>query len=104
MLIINILLISFIACDPVHGIYLVNKSPNIIVIQVERKAKFDTLNVEQSILIGKCVAHYEPRINDIELNYLKIISKTDTIELLDKNSIFARVKKIKSLKWRLIYE
>ena len=52
--------------------------------------------------IGKVVARYNPKVTDINLDFLETISGNDTIKLVGKNSIFNFLQKVEKLDWRVI--
>ena len=103
-LIFLIEIFGLLACDPVHSLYLENQTNHQILIQTTQQNKYDTLLAGSSIEIGKCIAHYEPRLDDIDINYLKIVSNSDTVVYPDKAAIASRLEKIGNLDWRIIFK
>ena len=97
-------LFGLTSCDPVHTLYLENQANHNILVQTEKGGKYHTLFMDSVIRIGHCVAHYEPRLDDMEIEYLKIVSNSDTVVLPEKTAIFSMLKKVGSLDWRIIYK
>ena len=95
-------LCTLTSCDPVHILHLENKTGNIIFVQTARAGQQDTLAPGTSIKIGKCVARYNPNPSDIEPDYLRVISKSDTATLIGKTAIFSMIQKVEKLNWRII--
>jgi hypothetical protein len=98
------------ACDPVHTLYLENKtSERLYITTASRGYSYRNSDTPPTSLapgevmrIGHCVAHYSPRPDDIDYDYLKITSAHDTITLEGKGAIFSMLQKVKSLNWRII--
>ena len=95
-------LIGLIGCDPVHVLHLENKTDKEIFVQTVRGGKQDTLAPGESIRIGESVARYDPEVSDIEIEYLRVITKTDTITLIGNTAIFSMLQKVEKLNWRII--
>ena len=61
-----------------------------------------TLDSAETIRIGTVTARYNPRPNDIDLDYLEIRMQADTLRLIGKTAIFTTIQKVEKLDWRLI--
>ena len=60
------------------------------------------LDSGQSMKIGTVIARYTPLARDIDLDYIEVRYKQDTIRLTGKNAILSTVQKVEKLDWRLI--
>ncbi len=96
-------LIGLTSCDPIHNLYFENQMTSKIFIQTERNGNFDTLSTGSTFKIGNCVARYTPKVEDIEIDYLKIIANSDTLTMTGKPAIFSMLQKVENLNWRIIY-
>ena len=100
-----LVLISFLCltgCDWIFYLVLENKTYAKVLIQTEKDGKFDTLYPNHTIKIGSCVNTTTPKMKNVSLNYLKIITSTDTITLNGKGAIFSMLQKVESKDWRII--
>jgi hypothetical protein len=115
-------LLLMTSCDPVHDLRLENRTNKRIEVIFSptldnqelgdkeiTKINFDgrelssvTLDSAETIRIGTVTARYNPRPNDIDLNYLEIRMQADTLRLIGKTAIFTTIQKVEKLDWRLI--
>ncbi|ANQ48596.2 hypothetical protein MY04_1219 [Flammeovirga sp. MY04] len=116
------MLIILTGCDPVHDILLENNTDETIDViyqphlnkiplngnhpenfnfQGEEMNKV-TLQTNDAIIIGTVAARYNPSPNDIDLDYLEIRHRQDTIRLMGKDKIMTAIHKVEKLDWRLI--
>jgi len=116
------LLALLTSCDPVHSLKLENKTNNKIevvfspaldnqdlgnkettrIILKGREFNSVTLDSAETIGIGTVIARYNPRPDDIDLDYLEIRMQSDTLRLIGKMAIFTTLQKVEKLDWRLI--
>ena len=110
------------SCDPVHSLKLENKMNTSIevvfyptldtqqlggkeITQINlngREFSSVTLDSAETIRIGTVTARYNPKPNDIDLDYLEIRLQSDTLRLIGKTAIFTAIQKVDKLDWRLI--
>ncbi len=96
-------LLGLTSCDPVHSLYFENQTTGKILIQTKRNGYFDTLSTGSTFEIGHCTARYTPKIDDIDIDYMRIIADSDTLTMTGKTAIFSMLQKVESLNWRIIY-
>lgn len=114
--------IALVGCDPVHDIKLENQSGNTIEVlytpsleniqinekQIEkgeyqgRSLDKITLDSTETIRIGTVVARYIPAERDINLEYLEVRNRQDTIRLIGKKAILSTIQKVEKLDWRIL--
>lgn len=102
-LIYILVIFGLTGCDPVHTLYIENQTNENIFLQTKKDGKYDMLSTGSKIKIGNCVAHYNPRVDDIETEYLKIVLKSDTTVLTGKIAIFSMLQKVGKLNWKIIF-
>jgi hypothetical protein len=110
------------SCDPVHDLKLENRTNKSIEVIFSptldnqdlgdkeiKKISFSgrelnsvTLDSAETIRIGNVTARYNPRPNDIDLEYFEIRMEVDTLRLIGKTAIFTTIQKVEKLDWRLI--
>jgi len=114
--------ICFISCDPIHDLkiqngtgsdieiiyypqfasnYIPEKHPN----EIENLGlKMYSVNLapDQLMPFGTVVARYNPRPDDIEIEYLEIRMSKDTMIFKGKGAIFSALQKIDKLDWRIV--
>jgi hypothetical protein len=115
-------LLLMTSCDPVHDLKLENRTNKSIEVIFSptldnqdlgdkeiKKISFSgrelnsvTLDSAETIRIGNVTARYNPRPNDIDLDYLEIRMEVDTLRLIGKTAIFTTIQKVEKLDWRLI--
>lgn len=115
-------LLLMTSCDPVHDLRLENRTNNRIEVVFSptldnqdlgdkeitkinlggRELNSVTLDSAETIRIGNVTARYNPRPNDIDLDYLEIRMQADTLRLIGKTAIFTTIQKVEKLDWRLI--
>lgn len=116
------ILLLLSSCDPVHHLKLENKTNKRIevifypaldtqnlgdkeVIKINfsgRESSSVILDSAETIRIGTVTARYNPRPNDIDVDYLEIRMQADTLRLIGKTAIFTTIQKVEKLDWRLI--
>jgi len=115
-------LLLMTSCDPVHDLRLENRTNKRIEVIFSptldnqylgdkeitkinfsgRELNSVTLDSAETIRIGNVTARYNPRPNDIDLDYLEIRMQADTLRLIGKTAIFTTIQKVEKLDWRLI--
>ncbi len=115
-------LLLMTSCDPVHDLRLENRTNKRIEVLFSppidnqdlgdkdiakinfggRELNSVTLDSAETIIIGSVTARYNPRANDIDLDYLEIRMQADTLRLIGKTAIFTTIQKVEKLDWRLI--
>jgi hypothetical protein len=116
------LLLLMTSCDPVHDLILENRTNKRIEVLFSptldnqdlgnkditkvyfggRELNSATLDSAETMRIGNVTARYNPRPNDIALDYLEIRMQADTLRLIGKTAVFTTIQKVKKLDWRLI--
>lgn len=115
-------LLLMTSCDPVHDLRLENRTNKRIEVIFSptldnqdlgdkevtkinfsrRELNSVMLDSAETIRIGNVTARYNPRPNDIALDYLEIRMQADTLRLIGKKAIFTTIQKVEKLDWRLI--
>ncbi len=115
-------LLLMTSCDPVHDLRLENRTNKRIEVIFSptldnqdlgdkeitkinfggRELSSVTLDSAEIIRIGTVTARYNPRPNDIDLDYLEIRMQADTLRLFGKTAIFTTIQKVEKMDWRLI--
>jgi hypothetical protein len=114
------ILFALAGCDPSHTLKLENQStgkiellyypsldhtgnsrPERVNINGKTLDKI-TLDSAGTIQIGAVHGMYTPSALNIELDYLEIRYKQDTIRLTGKNAILTTIQKVGSLDWRIL--
>ena len=110
------------SCDPVHSLKLENKTNDKIEVvfypnldnqdlgdKQTTKINFNgrelntvTLDSAETIRLGTVTARYNPRPNDVDLDYLEVRMQRDTLRLTGKTAIFTTLQKVEKLDWRLV--
>ena len=121
ILLTSLIILGLTSCDPVHQLRLNNETSKPIVVIYRplidispigsKIESFDVngvayakvvLDSGQVMQIGNVVARYNPRPDDVKLDFLEIHIGNDTVKLIGKKSIFSEIQKVDKLDWRLI--
>lgn len=120
--IFGLLLIGLISCDPTHSIRLENRTGGKIQVLYHAEGEvqvsnprdlksiklnginydYVTLYSADFITIGRVIARYTPRPEDISIDRLEIRMESDTLKFIGRKAIFSMVHKQSKLDWRLI--
>lgn len=118
---LKLLSLLLAGCDPVHSLLLENgtKDGDLEVLYASELYFEDKviegyeLNGDKSINrtklapgetmeIGTVHARYQPKPEDVRLDYLEIRYRNDTIVLRGRHAIFSTIQKIENLDWRFV--
>jgi hypothetical protein len=120
-LLIALTIFGLTSCDPVHQLKLDNETSKSVTVIFKplidiapTGSKIESFEMNgftyaktvldsgQVMQIGNVVARYNPRPDDVELDFLEIHIGNDTMKLIGKKSIFSAIQKVDKLDWRLI--
>lgn len=118
---LSLLFLLLMGCDPVHSLQLENgtKDGDLEVLYAsdlyfndkviegyeltgDKSIKRTMLAPGETMEIGTVHARYQPRPDDVKIDYLEIRYRNDTIVLKGRRAIFSTIQKIESLDWRFV--